>query len=348
MLKLSNSSFINCISDKNYKNIISDSPDDFTKLDQDRIQKFIKPSKTVKTSKIVKPSNTILTESFIKSSDNPEIVFDCKSLIIGHRGVKGYAPDNTIESIIKSLKMGVDGIEFNVQRCSTGELILYKDNIINNVYKDEFYFEHIDGVSINKLQWYHIYNTELIDSVGKTYKIPKLIELLEHPDMINSDVLINIVLTYHQPNVDLVDKTSEALCDLIDELVEEGTYSPERFLLSSANWDSILYLSEFKEEKERKNKKYQKMEIGWIVSSANTPKEGLAFYMKNHLKVVSHLILNKDILSLSLIDELKQLKLKVFVENINTNLDLKLKSQELDNIENIVDGIITDNPNIFL
>lgn len=274
----------------------------------------------------------------LKLEISKEIIYHCKSLIISHKGVRGSAPNNTIESIINSVKMGVDGIEFNVQRCSTGELILYEDNILDKVYKDEFYFKHIEGIPINKLQWYHIYNTELMNAVGKTYKIPKLIELLEQNEIINSDILINIVLT-SQPNIALIDKTSEAVCDLINELVEEGTYSPERFLLTSSHWDSILYLSEFKEEKERKNKKYEKMEIGWIVSQCNTPKEGLLNYVKKHLKVLTHLILNKDILSLSLIDELKQLKLKVYVEGVN------IRSND---IENIVDGVITDNPNIFL
>jgi glycerophosphoryl diester phosphodiesterase len=48
-------------------------------------------------------------------------------LKIGHRGACGYAPENTMQSIAKALSMGVDAIEIDVQRCSTGEVVLMHD-----------------------------------------------------------------------------------------------------------------------------------------------------------------------------------------------------------------------------
>lgn len=47
-------------------------------------------------------------------------------LIIGHRGARGYAPENTVESIKKALAMNVDMIELDV-RIHKGELVLSHD-----------------------------------------------------------------------------------------------------------------------------------------------------------------------------------------------------------------------------
>jgi glycerophosphoryl diester phosphodiesterase len=43
-------------------------------------------------------------------------------MVIGHRGARGHVAENTIASIKKAMELGVDGIEIDVFRCSTGEL----------------------------------------------------------------------------------------------------------------------------------------------------------------------------------------------------------------------------------
>src|SRR3989304_406870 len=106
-------------------------------------------------------------------------VFNCKSMIIGHRGAKGEIMENTLESILYAINLGVDGIEF------------HDETVDRLAFKDQFYFGCTSGFHINKLQWYHLYNTELIDSLGRKYKIPKLIDILRHPKVYSSDVLIN-------------------------------------------------------------------------------------------------------------------------------------------------------------
>jgi glycerophosphoryl diester phosphodiesterase len=45
-------------------------------------------------------------------------------VIVGHRGAKGIAPDNTLEGFAKALEVGVDMIETDVQITKDGELIL--------------------------------------------------------------------------------------------------------------------------------------------------------------------------------------------------------------------------------
>ena len=45
----------------------------------------------------------------------------------GHRGAKAYRPENTVASVKKALDMGVDGIEIDVHKCASGEIVVFHD-----------------------------------------------------------------------------------------------------------------------------------------------------------------------------------------------------------------------------
>jgi len=47
--------------------------------------------------------------------------------IVGHRGAKGLAPENTLKAIGTALKLGVDAVEVDVRTTSDGKLILLHD-----------------------------------------------------------------------------------------------------------------------------------------------------------------------------------------------------------------------------
>ena len=46
-------------------------------------------------------------------------------LIIGHRGAKGHIAENTLPSIAKAIELGVDGIEIDIFKCASGELVVF-------------------------------------------------------------------------------------------------------------------------------------------------------------------------------------------------------------------------------
>lgn len=50
--------------------------------------------------------------------------------IIGHRGAKGLAPENTLASFAKAIECGVDMIETDVQQTSDGVLVLFHNKKI--------------------------------------------------------------------------------------------------------------------------------------------------------------------------------------------------------------------------
>lgn len=47
--------------------------------------------------------------------------------VIAHRGGREWAPENTIGAFVRALDFGADGIELDVQRCATGELVVFHD-----------------------------------------------------------------------------------------------------------------------------------------------------------------------------------------------------------------------------
>lgn len=50
-----------------------------------------------------------------------------KPLLIGHRGVRGTLPENTLAAFEAALAAGLDGLEFDVQRSQDGALVIVHD-----------------------------------------------------------------------------------------------------------------------------------------------------------------------------------------------------------------------------
>ena len=54
-------------------------------------------------------------------------------LKIGHRGAAGHAPENTLASLGKGIDLGVDAVEFDVQRTGDDALVLFHDRRVDRV-----------------------------------------------------------------------------------------------------------------------------------------------------------------------------------------------------------------------
>ncbi len=52
-------------------------------------------------------------------------------LRIGHRGARGYAPENTLKSIQLALDMRCDAVEFDVRLCASGEVVVMHDAAVD-------------------------------------------------------------------------------------------------------------------------------------------------------------------------------------------------------------------------
>ena len=88
-------------------------------------------------------------------------------LRIGHRGAGGYAVENTLTSLRKALKCKVDMIEFDVQRCKTGELFLIHDKRVNRVTNGRGFVKNLTFEQIKALKS----NGEKIPTLEEALKV---------------------------------------------------------------------------------------------------------------------------------------------------------------------------------
>lgn len=47
--------------------------------------------------------------------------------VLAHRGASGLAPENSLEAFALAVRLGADGVELDVQRCATGEVVVFHD-----------------------------------------------------------------------------------------------------------------------------------------------------------------------------------------------------------------------------
>jgi len=137
-------------------------------------------------------------------------------LKIGHRGAKGYEPENTFASFQKALDMQVDGIELDVHLSADGEIIVIHDETIDRTTNGKGF---VNALSLREL------NAFRID--GK-YEIPTLKEVF---DLVNKDCFINIELKSY----DVTDK----VVSLIEKYVTKKGWQYDRFLISSFDWNAL-------------------------------------------------------------------------------------------------------------
>jgi glycerophosphoryl diester phosphodiesterase len=52
---------------------------------------------------------------------------DWPPLVLGHRGASAHAVENTLEAFARAIADGADGVELDVQRCATGEAVVFHD-----------------------------------------------------------------------------------------------------------------------------------------------------------------------------------------------------------------------------
>jgi glycerophosphoryl diester phosphodiesterase len=138
-------------------------------------------------------------------------------LKIGHRGAKGYVPENTLLSFQKAIEMSVDGIELDVHLSADGEIIVIHDATIDRTTNGQ---GAVNSLSLRELKSFRI---------EKEHEIPTLIEVL---NLVNKRCLINIELKGKGTVIPVV--------ALIEKYVLEKNWQYPHFLISSFDWISLL------------------------------------------------------------------------------------------------------------
>ena len=64
----------------------------------------------------------------------------------------GHVLENTIESVQKAIELNVDGIEIDVFKSKTGELVVYHDPSLSRLSNSNAFIEQISLDSIKKVE----------------------------------------------------------------------------------------------------------------------------------------------------------------------------------------------------
>ena len=114
-----------------------------------------------------------------------------KPLVIGHRGASAHAPENTLAAFRLAREQGADGIEFDVKRCATGEVVIMHDVSVNRTTNGRGNVHELSLAELRRLD------------AGNGERVPLLDEVFEelggceHPTF-----LFNVEVTNYQTRGD--------------------------------------------------------------------------------------------------------------------------------------------------
>lgn len=137
-------------------------------------------------------------------------------LVIGHRGAMGHETENTLASIQKALDLGVDMIEIDVFKISSGEIVVFHDKNVERLTNG--------GGAIEE---YNIFDLKKLTLKGN-HKIPMLQDVLK---LIDHKVPLNIELKGAN--------TSDRVNFIMNYYIKEEGWTLNDFLISSFNWEEL-------------------------------------------------------------------------------------------------------------
>ncbi len=137
-------------------------------------------------------------------------------LKIGHRGAKGYEPENTLSSFQKAIDMQVDGIELDVHLSTDGELMVIHDETIDRTTNGKGFVNQFKRAELQNFK------------IEGNNRIPTLREVF---DLVGRRCLINIELKTFE--------TTPIVVNLIEKYIQENNWEYSDFIVSSFDWNAL-------------------------------------------------------------------------------------------------------------
>ncbi len=100
-----------------------------------------------------------LPEAFRRRAHRPAVV--------GHRGVRGPRPENTIEAIEEAYRQGADAVEIDVRLCATGEVVVFHDPDLSRLAGDARLVAQVGLLDLGRID------------LGEGARIPTLDQILD-------------------------------------------------------------------------------------------------------------------------------------------------------------------------
>jgi len=213
------------------------------------------------------------------------------TLSIGHRGAKGYVAENTYESISKAIELGVDGIEIDVFKCASGELVLFHDKNLKELTGESGLIENL---TTEQLEQFLV--------LGK-YKIPTLTNILTR---IEKPLFVNIELKGLN--------TAQATSKIITDLSTSTSWSLENFIVSSFNWDELEQFRVIDKN----------TPLGVLVSKSMSMNEAIEFGKKINAQSIHP---NFKLLNNKTVKKIKNNGFKIYTWTVNDKIDIELMKE---------------------
>lgn len=136
-------------------------------------------------------------------------------LNIGHRGAKAHIAENTLASFEEAFRLSADGIELDVHRCATGELVVIHDFTVDRTTNGTGEVSKMAFDDLRKLV------------VEVQYQIPTLQEAL---DLTGANRFINIEMKGRH--------TAQAVADVVEGYIGKG-FSYQNIIVSSFQHEEL-------------------------------------------------------------------------------------------------------------
>lgn len=255
--------------------------------------------------------------------------YNSKPLVYAHRGSAKLYPESTLEAYLKSIELGVDAIDIDIQVTKDDIILAHHDEYLGSALTDNKKL-YIQNLTYEKIREYSKNIYCLADIINKTKIYPNIIYQIEVK-----------TTPYFHPNRQDYQKVIDLLLNIIyQENVQD------RVQIQSFDWRALLY-----------TKKVDSKIICSFISEQDEELNNIAdlnytagFDINNYDSIIELLAdVKADIwcpyykeLSQNLVIKAHQNNIKVIPWTVNNQDDIKLVS------DYGVDGIITDDPSLLI
>lgn len=207
-----------------------------------------------------------------------------KPLVIGHRGAMGHETENSLASIQKALDLGVDMIEIDVFQISSGEIVVFHDEMVDRLTNGP-----------GKIEEYNIYDLKRLTLDGG-HKIPMLQDVLK---LIDNKVALNIELKGAN--------TSDRVNFIMDYYIKQKNWSPENFIISSFNWEELRTMRKLNDE------------VAIAVLTEENPIDAIPIAKELNAVAINPYFKNLD---LEVVNEIRDAGFKIYTWTVNEPADI--------------------------
>lgn len=101
------------------------------------------------------------------------------TLLLGHRGARGEAPENTLLGFQHTQSLGIDGVEFDIQLSKDGKLVVFHDDTLNRCVGQQGRVDQMNSAVLATMQQRKL-TKELTATDNKLTKISLLSDVLPY------------------------------------------------------------------------------------------------------------------------------------------------------------------------